>query len=78
MLHDTVMLYDIKRFFDKENLRDVMDTLHDVKIKKKIYRTWFKHNQYTRVCVKTGVGVTEEEDAGELVAQGSSGRAIVS
>ena len=73
-----LQIYDIKRFFDKENIRDAMDTLNDIKVKKEVYRTWYKLNKNTRISVKTGVGETEEADVGELVGQGSSGGAIVS
>ena len=29
-------LYDIKKFFDKENVRDVMDCLHQIGIEEKL------------------------------------------
>ena len=32
-------LYDIRKFFDHESLRDVMDTLHDLNIDDKVYTT---------------------------------------
>ena len=31
-----IQLYDIQKFFDKENLRDVMDTLHDIWVEPKM------------------------------------------
>ena len=71
-------LVDISRFFDKENIRDVMNTLHRIGVNKKAYRTWFLLNQKTRISVKTGVGMTEECDVGEVVGQGTMGGALVS
>ena len=43
-------LYDIQKFFDKENLRDVMDTLHHIGVNPKLYRAWFnlKSTQVSR------------------------------
>ena len=36
-----LQLYDIEKFFDKENLRDAMATIHSLGVDPKIYRTWF-------------------------------------
>ena len=33
--------FDISKFFDKEVLADVMDTLHELGVDMKAYRTWF-------------------------------------
>ena len=73
-----VQLYDIQKFFDKENLRDVMDTLHEVGVDPKLYRTWFKLNQNTTIRVKTGNGYTEWRSVGEIPGQGSGGGAMAS
>ena len=40
-------LYDIRKFFDHESLRDVMDTLHDIKVDEKVYRAWYLMSQNT-------------------------------
>jgi hypothetical protein len=69
-----LQVYDIKRLFDKESLRDVMNTLNEVGINRKAYRTWILLNQKTRIAVKTGMGITEEGDVGEVVGQGTIGR----
>ena len=71
-------LVDISRFFDKENIRDVMNTLYRIGVNKKACRTWFLLNKKTRISVKTGVGMTEECDVGEVVGQGTMGGALVS
>ena len=65
-----IQLYDIQKFFDKENLRDVMDTLHEVGVDPKLYRTWFLLNQNTTIRVKTGNGYTEWRSVGEILGQG--------
>jgi hypothetical protein len=71
-------LYDIQKFFDKENLRDVMDTLHQVGVHPKLYRSWFNLNKQTSIKVNTAVGLSESAQAGELIGQGSAGGAIAS
>ena len=73
-----IQLYDIRKFFDHESLRDVMDTLHDISINPKVYRAWFLMSQNTRISVKTGVGMTGEADVGEVVGQGTVGGALTS
>ena len=64
-------LYDIRKFFDHESLIDVLDTLHDIGIDEKVYRSWYLMNKKTRISVKTGVGITAEADVGEVVGQGT-------
>ena len=71
-------LYDIRKFFDHESLRDVMDTLHEIDINPKVYRAWFLMSQNTRISVKTGVGVTAEAGVGEAFGQGTVGGALTS
>ena len=63
---------DIRKFFDKENLRDAMNTLHSAGVHGKAYRLWYKLNKNTRIAVKTGVGLTDERDTGETLGQGTS------
>ena len=71
-------LYDLQKFFDKENLRDIMDILHEIGVDPKLYRTWFLLNQNTRIRVKTANGYTEWRNVGELLGQGSGGGAMAS
>ena len=73
-----IQLYDIQKFFDKENLRDVMDTLHDIGVDPKMYRTWFLLNRNTTIRVKTANGFTDWRNVGELLGQGSGGGAMAS
>jgi hypothetical protein len=69
---------DIRKYFDKENLRDAMNTLYSAGVEGKTYRLWFKLNQNTRIAVKTGAGLTEERDTGETLGQGTVGGALAS
>ena len=42
-----ITLVDIKAFFDKENIYDVMQTLNDIGVNKKAARVWLKLNEGT-------------------------------
>ena len=55
-----------------------MDTLHQVGVHPKLYRSWFNLNKQTSIKVNTAVGVSESAQAGELIGQGSAGGAIAS
>ena len=71
-------LYDIQKYFDKENLRDAMNTLYQIGVEPQMYRAWFNLNKNTVIRVKTGTGYSEWADAGELIGQGTGGGALVS
>ena len=70
--------YDISKFFDKEVLEDAMNTMHELGINGKAYRTWCKLNRNTRIRVKTGVGYTDWSEEGAMIGQGTGGGALVS
>ena len=55
-----------------------MDTLHDININPRVYRSWYLMSQNTRISVKTGVGLTDEADVGEVIGQGTVGGALTS
>ena len=71
-------LVDIEAFFDRENILDVMDVLHDIGVNKKAARLFFKLNEGTEVAVKTAAGLSETAFVGDVIGQGTSGGAIVS
>ena len=73
-----VSLYDISKFFDRENLKDAMDALNSCGITGKLYRLLFMMNKDTVIQVKTGVGLSEKANTGENVGQGTIDGAIVS
>ena len=73
-----VQLYDISNFFDREMLRDCMDTLYNNGIRGKLYRLIYEMNRETSIKVRTAVGVTSEENTGEGVGQGTLDGAIIS
>ena len=55
-----------------------MNTMHEMNIDGKAYRTWAKLNQNTRIRVKTGIGYTDWSDEGSMIGQGTVGGALVS
>ena len=73
-----VQFYDLKKYFDSENLRDAMNTLYDSNIKGKIYRLMYELNSSSMIRVKTGCGTTDRISTGENVAQGSISGALIS
>ena len=73
-----VQLYDIQKFFDREMLRDCMDSLYNCGIRGKLYRLLFEMSKRTNIKVRTGVGTSSEQETGEGVGQGSLDGAILS
>ena len=63
--------WDLKSFFDTENLIDCMTELYKKKVKGKIYRLLYKMNENIRISVNTPVGMTEERDTNSGVGQGT-------
>ena len=59
-----IQLYDISKFFDREMLRDCMDSLYNSGIRGKLYRLIFEMNRETRIKVRTAVGVSSGETTG--------------
>ena len=51
-------LYDISKYFDRENLRDCMGELFKTNVREKLYRLIFNLNKDTEVSVRTPVGHT--------------------
>ena len=70
--------YDLSKFFDKEAVPDVMNTLHEAGVDGKAYRAWAKLNGNTNIRVKTGVGYSEWSQEGPMIGQGTGGGALVS
>ena len=72
-----VTMWDMKSFFDTENLEDVMSKLHKMNVMGKIYRLIYKLNENIRIKVKTPVGETESLDTDSRVGQGAAEGAII-
>ena len=72
------ILMDIVKFFDKESIYDVMQTLSDINVNKKTARVWYKLNEDTKVSVKTAMGMSDAAEVGSCIGQGTSGGALVS
>ena len=66
-----IQLYVISKFFDRESLRDGMNSLYHCGIRGKLYRLLFNMNKDTIISVKTAVGETEEKEIGENIGQGT-------
>ena len=80
MLHQPLIIqvYDLSKYFDKESLRDAMNSLHEANVRGKLYRLWYMMNFDNRVKVLTSAGMSETRSTGENVGQGTVGGAILS
>ena len=70
--------WDLSKYFDKESLKDAMETLYEAGVRGKLYRLWYILNNDTQIRVKTSFGLTGLATTGENVAQGSIGGGILS
>ena len=73
-----IQFFDIQKFFDKERLRDGMNTIYEAGLRGKVFRLWYNLNSNTSIKVQTGVGCFEYKFVGELIGQGTCGGAMVS
>ena len=73
-----VTLFDLTKYFDKESAVDCHYELYKSEIKGKLYRLLFLLNKNIRIRVKTPVGLTDAEDTGAGVGQGTVSGAITS
>ena len=70
--------FDISKFFDKEVLIDALDSCYDAGVRGKLYRLLYMMNSDTKIKIKTSVGMTDEEETGENISQGTVEGAILS
>ena len=73
-----LQIYDISKYFDKEILKDAMDTLYRCGVQGKLYRLWYTLYKDSQIKVKTATGMTAVRSMGENVTRGSIGGAILS
>ena len=71
-------VHDIQKFFDKEVLSDVLNTMTEMKVNPKCVRVWGKLNMNTRIRVRCGGGYSPWMDVGDTLGQGSGGAALAS
>ena len=71
-------LFDISKFFDRENLRDCLNAVYKSGINGKLYRLLYEMNRNSRISVQTPVGLSEKCDTGETVGQGTLEGAVIS
>ena len=68
-----IACYDIKSFFDKEVLGDLMDELNAIKVDPRAQRLFYKLSRDTKIKVKTSCGLSETGEVGDIIGQGSAG-----
>ena len=72
------LLIDFVSFFDREDIFDCLETLDKIDVNKKAKRVWYLLNKDTKIKVKTAHGMTEEEDVGDCLGQGTAGAGLIS
>ena len=71
-------LYDISKFFDKENLKDGLNSIYESGIKGKLYKLFYELNIDTLIQIRSSSGLSEIGYTGENITQGSVSGAIIS
>ena len=64
-----IQLYELSKYFDKEMLRDAMNSLHEANVRGKLYRLWHMMNCDNRVKVLTSAGMTESRSTGKMLVK---------
>ena len=73
-----ISMYDIRSFFDAENLTDVLSDAYSCKVKFKIYRLIYGMNRKKVIRIQTAVGTTSPQEIPEGLSQGSLDGAVLS
>ena len=80
-MKDAVLIlqcFDIRKYFDSENLKDAMNSLYCSGVDGKLYNLIYELNKSNRIQIKTSVGVSNRFEVGPTVAQGSIGGGLIS
>ena len=73
-----IQCFDISKYFDKEMMHDAVLACKEWGVDPKATRLWYKLNEKTEICVKTGVGTTDYANVGAVVGQGTMGGDLIS
>ena len=72
------LMIDFVSFFDREDIFDCLETMDKINVNKKAKQIWYLLNKGTKIKVKTAHGMTEEEDVGDCLGQGTAGAGLIS
>ena len=70
--------FDLKKYFDSENLKDALNSLYHCGIKGKEYNLIYELNKQNEIRIKTSVGMSDPFLTGPTVSQGSIGGGLIS
>ena len=73
-----VNFWDIKSHFDRQQLKDALESVYQANVKGKPLRLLYNLNRSTKIQTSTAVGTTHKAYTGENTGQGSLSSAIVS
>ena len=69
--------HDVAKFFDKEVASDTFDVLYRRGVEPEVCRLWALLGN-TSIQIRTGVGMTDKEDIGVVIGQGTIEDALAS
>ena len=72
------LVIDFVSFFDHEDIFDCLNTLDKINVNKKAKRLWYLLNKDTIIQIKTAHGMTDEEEVGDCLGQGTAGAGLIS
>ena len=70
--------YDLEKFFDREQIEELSEKLHEAGIRGARFRNYHKLQEGTEIVVKTPLGLSESFNVGAVVGQGAAGAALSS
>ena len=70
--------FDLKKYFDSENLKDALNSLYQCGIRGKEYNLIYELNKQNEIQIKTSVGMSDSFLTGPTVSQGSIGGGLIS
>ena len=73
-----VSSFDLKTFFDSEDIFNILNEVYSSKVRGKLYRLIYHMNENVRIKVKTPVGITRSENIGPACTQGSVDGPVIS
>ena len=73
-----INMFDLSKYFDRENIYDCCNELYRSQVKGKVYRLLYTLNKNSRIRVRTPVGESTSVEVGPCLTQGSVEGAVVS
>ena len=66
-----ITMFDLSKYFDRENIYDCCNELYRSQVRGKVYRLLFSLNKNSKIRVRTPVGDSQSAETGPCLTQGS-------